>query len=80
MLSTKGNLHLESQTSRRSPVGLIRTTYRDKATSNYCHTQHGRITGCTLEQIKLPKLAFREKVIPVENESSFKIDLLKRVI
>ena len=74
MRSTKGNLHLEIQTSRRSPVGVIRTTYRDKATGKYCHTQHGRITGCTLEQLKLLQLAFREKVIPVESESSFKIE------
>ncbi len=38
------------------------------------HTKHGRITGCTLEQLKLLQLAFREKVIPAESESSFKIE------
>ena len=74
MRSTKGNLHLEIQTSRRSPVGLLRTTYRDKKTGKYCHTQHGRITGCTLEQLKLLQLAFREKVTPAGSPGSFKIE------
>ena len=73
MRSTKGNVHLEIQTSRRSPVGLIRTTYRDKETGKYYHTQHGRITGCTLEQLKLLQLAFREKVMPMGSQGSFKI-------
>ena len=29
-----------------------------------CHTQHGRITGCSLEQLQLLQLAFRERVVP----------------
>ena len=62
MRTRNGNLHLEIQTSRKSPVGILRTSFRDKASGKMRHTQHGRIAGCTLEQLKLLQLAFREKV------------------
>jgi len=52
MRTSKGNIHLEIQTSRKSPVGLLRTTYWDKKARTYRHTQQGRITGCRLEQPK----------------------------
>ena len=71
MKTTHGNLHLEIQTSRKNPVGLLRTTYREKGKIK--HEQHGRITGCTLEQLKLLQLAFREKIVPVSNPDAFTI-------
>ena len=71
MKTTRGNLHLEIQTSRKNPVGLLRTTFREEGKIK--HQQHGRITGCTLEQLKLLQLAFREKVVPLDDPSAFTI-------
>lgn len=71
MLTNKGNLHLEIQTSRKSPVGIIRTTFREDGKIK--HLQHGRISGCTLEQLKMLQLAFRETVIPKASSGAFKI-------
>ena len=31
MLTTSGNLHLEIQTSRKNPVGILRTSFRDSS-------------------------------------------------
>jgi transposase len=73
MLTRDGNLHLEIQTSRKSPVGLLRTSFRDKVTGKMRHTQHGRITGCSLEQLRLLQLAFREKVIAADSPDAFRI-------
>jgi transposase len=66
MLTRKGNLHLEIQTSRKSPVGLLRSSQRDKRTGKIVHTQHGRITGCSLDQLQMLQLAFREEVLPAD--------------
>jgi len=71
MQTAHGNLHLEIQTSRKSPVGIVRTTFRENGKMR--HTQHGRITGCSLEQLKLLQLAFRERVVPVDDPQAFRI-------
>jgi hypothetical protein len=71
MQTAHGNLHLEIQISRKSPVGIVRTSFRENGTIK--HTQHGRITGCSLEQLKLLQLAFRERVVPVDDPQAFKI-------
>ena len=71
MQTAFGNLHLEIQTSRKSPVGILRTSCRDHGQMR--HTQHGRIPGCTLEQLKLLQLAFRERVVPVDDPQAFQI-------
>ena len=71
MQTAHGNLHLEIQTSRKSPVGILRTSFRENGKMK--HTQHGRITGCSLEQLKLLQLAFRERVVPVDDPQAFKI-------
>ena len=71
MQTAHGNIHLETQTSRKSPVGLLRTIYREK--SKVKHTQHGRITGCSLDQLKLLQLAFREQVVPENSPQALKI-------
>lgn len=65
------NLHLEIQTSRKNPVGILRTSFYDKGKVK--HTQHGRITGCTLAQLKILQLAMREKVIPEGSPNAFQI-------
>jgi hypothetical protein len=71
MQTAHGNLHLEIQISRKSPVGILRTSFRENGTIK--HTQQGRITGCSLEQLKLLQLAFRERVVPVDDPQAFKI-------
>ena len=53
--------HLEIQTHRRSPVGLIRSSYREGGKVK--HTSHGRITGLPLAQLKLLQAAFRGDVV-----------------
>jgi transposase len=72
MRTRNGNLHLEIQTSRKSPVGILRTSFRDKNTGKMAHTQHGRITGCTLEELKMLQLAFRQKVVPADSPAAFR--------
>jgi hypothetical protein len=71
MQTAHGKLHLEIQTSRKSPVGILRTSFRENGKMK--HTQHGRITGCSLEQLKILQLAFRERVVPVDDPRAFKI-------
>jgi hypothetical protein len=71
MQTAHGNLHLEIQTSRKSPVGILRTSFRKNGKMK--HTQHGRITGCSLEQLKILQLAFRERVVPVDDPQAFQI-------
>jgi len=71
MHTAHGNLHLEIQTSRKSPVGILRTSFRENGKMK--HTQHGRITGCSLEQLKLLQLAFREQVVPSDAPEAFQI-------
>jgi hypothetical protein len=71
MQTAHGYLHLEIQTSRKSPVGILRTSFRENGKMK--HTQHGRITGCSLQQLKLLQLAFRERVVAVDDPHAFKI-------
>ena len=71
MQTTHGKLHLEIQTSRKSPVGILRTSFRENGKMK--HTQHGRITGCTLQQLKLLQRTFREQVIPRDDPEALKI-------
>ena len=71
MKTNQGNLHLEIQRSRKHPVGILRTTYRDNGKIK--HQQHGRITGCSTEQLKLLQQAFREQVVPADSPEAFTI-------
>lgn len=71
MQTNHGRLHLEIQTSRKSPVGILRTTFRRHGKMQ--HTQHGRISGCSVAQLKLLQLAFREQVIPTDDPHAFQI-------
>lgn len=64
-------MHLEIQTSRKNPVGILRTSYRDGAKTK--HKQLGRITGKTLEELKMLQLAFKGKVMPENDPKALKI-------
>lgn len=63
--------HLEIQSHRANPIGLIRSSYRDPDTQAVKHTQHGRITGVSLDQLKLIQAAFQGKVVPREDPYAF---------
>ena len=54
-------IHLEIQTHRGKPCGLLRSTYREDGKIK--HTSHGRITGCSLQTLKLIQASFRGEVI-----------------
>jgi transposase len=73
MRTKSGNLHLEIQTSRKNPVGLLRTSARDKATGKIVHTQHGRIAGCSLDELRILQLAFRGSVTPLGAPEALRI-------
>jgi hypothetical protein len=59
MQTADGNLHLEIQTSRKSPVGILRTSFCENGKMK--HNHHERITGCSLQQLKILQLALRER-------------------
>lgn len=44
-------LHLEIQTHRLNPVGLLRSSFRQDG--KVLHSNHGRLTGLDLDQLKL---------------------------
>jgi transposase len=62
-------VHLEIQTHRANPVGVLRSSFRqgDKVQ----HTNHGRITGLALEQLKLIQAAFRGEVVAKDSPQAF---------
>jgi transposase len=54
-------LHLEIQTHRGNPCGVIRSTFREGGKIK--HTSHGRISGVPLNTLRLIQAAFRDEVI-----------------
>ncbi len=64
-------LHLEIQRHRSNPVGLIRSSFREQGKVK--HSAHGRVTGLTLEQLKLLQAAFRGDVVPKGSAEDFQI-------
>jgi hypothetical protein len=62
-------VHLEIQTHRANPVGVLRSSFREG--DKIKHTNHGRITGLTLDQLKLIQAAFRGDVIPKDSPQAF---------
>jgi hypothetical protein len=54
-------LHLEIQHHRRSPVGIIRSSFRVQGKVK--HSSHGRLSGLSLDQLKVLQAAFRGDVV-----------------
>jgi hypothetical protein len=74
IVAIRGNpprLHLEIQSHRRNPVGLIRSSYRQDGKVK--HSNHGRLTGLTLKELKLLQAAFRGDVVPKGSAEDFEI-------
>src|SRR5271157_4655257 len=65
------HLHLEIQRHRGNPVGLLRSSYREHRKVK--HSTHGRITGLTLEQLRLLQAAFRGEVVRKGSAEDYQI-------
>jgi hypothetical protein len=71
-MNAKSNrLHLEIQCHRSNPVGLIRSSFRKDGKVK--HTTHGRITGRSLEQLRLIQAAFQGQVVPEASAQALQI-------
>jgi transposase len=62
-------VHLEIQTHRTNPVGVLRSSFREG--DKIMHTNHGRLTGLALDQLKLIQAAFRGEVVPKHSPQAF---------
>jgi len=69
MLKPSRRVHLEVQTHRANPVGVLRSSFREG--DKIKHTNHGRITGLSLDQLRLIQAAFRGDVIPKDSPQAF---------
>src|SRR5512146_1180544 len=63
-------IHLEIQTHRSKAVGILRSSFREDGKIK--HSNHGRITGLSLDQLKLIQAAFRGEVIPKDSAEAFR--------
>lgn len=61
----KHSLHVEIQTHRKNPIGLIRSTFRENGKTK--HETFARITGKTLAELKVIQAAFRGDAVIVDN-------------
>jgi len=64
-------VHLEIQTHRAHPVGILRSSFRQGG--KVLHTNHGRITGVSLEQLTLIQAAFNAGVLPKGDPKALQI-------
>lgn len=64
MLPKEAKIHLEIQTSRKTPVGILRTTFWDREQKKYRHQQVARIKNKSLSELQLIQAAFRGDVVP----------------
>jgi transposase len=67
MPNAEGKIHLEIQTSRKTPVGILRTTFWDRDQKKYRHRQIGRIKNKSLNELRLIQAAFRGDVVPADS-------------
>lgn len=65
-------LHLEIQTHRANPVGIIRSSFRDPKDGTVQHANHGRIVGLALDTLKLIRAAFQGEVLPKDDPNAFR--------
>lgn len=64
-------LHLEIQRHRKSPIGVIRSSYREDGRVK--HKVYGRLTGLTLERLEVIQAAFRGDVAVTGTADTLKI-------
>ena len=66
-------IHLEIQRHRASPVGILRSTFRDPLDGKIKHQQHGRITGVPLVTLLNVQAALRGDVVRKDSPEAFHI-------
>jgi len=64
-------VHLEIQTHRGKPCGVIRSTFREDGKVK--HTSHGRIAGVPLNTLRLIQAAFRGDVLPKHHPEALRL-------
>ena len=64
-------IHLEIQTHRLNPVGILRSSFRQAG--KVMHSNHGRLTGLNLEQLKLIQAAFAGHALPKGHPDALQI-------
>ena len=64
-------LHLEIHKRKKTPKGLLRTSFRENGQVK--HTTHGRITGLSYERLKLIQAALRGMVVHIDSEEAPKL-------
>ena len=69
MISIPTPCHLEIQTHRKKPYGLLRTTYRENGKS--LHKTIARFTELTIDQLRSLQAALQNNVVP---KTDFKVD------
>ena len=62
-IKTHHPIHLEIQRLDSTPVGILRTTYRNPVSGSMCHTTHGRLTGLALADLQMIQAALRGEVM-----------------
>ena len=65
-------IHLEIQRKGNRAYGILRSSFRDKE-GKVCHSQHGRITGLSYEQLKLIQAAIRGDALPKDSPEALKL-------
>ena len=58
-------MHLEIQTHRKNPSGILRSSFRKDG--KVVHKSFGRVTGLSLDQLKIVQAAFRGQAVPVDS-------------
>ena len=71
MSKRPGSLHLEIQTHRGMPCGVIRSSFREDGKVK--HTSHGRISGVPLNTLRLIQAAFRGDVILKDDPAALEL-------
>ena len=64
MITIPNPCHMEIQTHRSKPYGVLRTTYRENGKS--LHKNLARFTGYSLEQLRTMQAALQDKAVPKE--------------
>jgi hypothetical protein len=65
MLTKTASYHLEIQTHRKNPYGLIRNSYREEGKVR--HETLCRLTGLTMEHLRKIQIALQDKVMSKDN-------------
>ena len=63
-------MHLEIQTHRKNPFGILRSSFRKDG--KVLHKSFGRVTGLPLDQLKILQAAFRGQAVPVDSPQALR--------